>query len=79
MCRREHPREEVGVVQYTAVTRWDALLDVAKVWAAIDLRRGEETSEEEKEEEWLDDGDTDSRCVCFMTQQKCGTYAFLAP
>ncbi|KAI0941273.1 hypothetical protein AcV7_002888 [Taiwanofungus camphoratus] len=54
-CRATCPRDEIEVVQLTALQQWDALLDVAKAWARMDRRREEDTSEEEAEEEFIDD------------------------
>ncbi|OBZ70189.1 hypothetical protein A0H81_09699 [Grifola frondosa] len=55
-CRTECSREDIEVVEYTASQQWDALLDVAKNWAKVDHRREEDTSDEEAEEEFIDDG-----------------------
>lgn len=58
-CRQRWPRDEVESVQYTESERWDALLDVAKAWAAFDTGRGEEeTSEEEAEEAFFKGSET---------------------
>lgn len=54
-CRAGCPRDEIEVVQYTASQQWDSLLEVAKIWAKMDMRREVETSEEEAEDEFLDD------------------------
>ncbi|KAI0329536.1 hypothetical protein GY45DRAFT_1324815 [Cubamyces sp. BRFM 1775] len=55
-CRAVSDREDAEVVQFTASEQWDALLDVAKQWAKMDVRRAESTSEEEDAEEFIDDG-----------------------
>ncbi|KAI9000711.1 hypothetical protein BD414DRAFT_542398 [Trametes punicea] len=54
-CRAVCLREEAELVQYTASEQWDALLDVAKQWAKMDVRREEETTEEEDAEQFIDD------------------------
>lgn len=54
-CRSVCPRDEIEFVQYTASQQWDDLLDVAKAWAKMDLRRQADTSDEELEEEFIDD------------------------
>lgn len=56
-CRTPCPRDELETVEFTSTQQWDALLDVARKWAKIDLRREEDTSEEEGEEEFIDDPD----------------------
>ncbi|KZT06434.1 uncharacterized protein LAESUDRAFT_653343, partial [Laetiporus sulphureus 93-53] len=58
-CRAPCPRNEIEVLQYTASEQWDALLEVAKAWAKMDRRREADTSEEEAEEEFIDDGQPD--------------------
>ncbi|KAI0774584.1 hypothetical protein C8Q74DRAFT_1201049 [Fomes fomentarius] len=60
-CRTVAPRDELEVVERTATERWDALLAVATRWAKIDVRREEDTSEEEAEEEFIDDGENEER------------------
>ncbi|KAF5358947.1 hypothetical protein D9758_004741 [Tetrapyrgos nigripes] len=55
-CKQVCAREDVELVHYTERERWDALLDVAKAWCAMDHHAGEETSEEEAEEEFINDG-----------------------
>ncbi|KAL6307143.1 hypothetical protein BKA93DRAFT_823606 [Sparassis latifolia] len=59
-CRKVWPRDEPEAIQYTASQQWDALLDVAKDWACMDHRREDDTSEEEAEEEFIDDGIPDA-------------------
>lgn len=59
-CRSEFKREEIETVKYTASQQWDELLEVAKAWAKVDRRREAETSEEEAEEEFIDDGQTEA-------------------
>ncbi|KAI0658488.1 hypothetical protein C8Q70DRAFT_1135073 [Cubamyces menziesii] len=54
-CRTVCERDEAELVQYTASEQWDALLDVARQWAKMDVRRAESTSEEEDAEEFIDD------------------------
>jgi hypothetical protein len=61
ICRQETPRDEIQLIQYTARTQWDKLLDIAKAWGAIDIRGEEETSDEEEEEAFIDDSDEDAR------------------
>lgn len=56
-CRREISKDDMEVIQFTASQQWDALLTVANRWAKMDRRRELETSEEEAEENWIDDGD----------------------
>lgn len=60
-CRTVAPRDELEVVERTATERWDALLAVATRWAKVDVRREEDTSEEEAEEEFIDDGENEER------------------
>ncbi|KAI1796077.1 hypothetical protein LXA43DRAFT_1160524 [Ganoderma leucocontextum] len=60
-CRVVCPRDELELVEYTASEQWDALLDVAKRWARMDTRREADTSEEEDEEEFIDDGENETR------------------
>ncbi|KAI0371544.1 hypothetical protein BV20DRAFT_1051563 [Pilatotrama ljubarskyi] len=55
-CRMQCPRDETETIRFTAVERWDALLDVAKQWARMDTRRHDDTTEEEDAESFLDDG-----------------------
>ena len=43
-------------MEYLASEQWDALLEVAKQWAKIDRRRELETSDEEEEEQFIDEG-----------------------
>ncbi|THV08385.1 hypothetical protein K435DRAFT_771901 [Dendrothele bispora CBS 962.96] len=71
VCRGVSDRDTVEHVHLTERERWDRLTDVAKAWSAMD-RHGEETSEEEAEEEFInnetsrsassagDKGDSDS-------------------
>ena len=54
-CRAVYEKDEAELVQYTASEQWDALLDVARQWAKMDVRRAESTSEEEDAEEFIDD------------------------
>ena len=54
-CRSVCPRDEIEIIQYTASQQWDDLLDVAKAWAKMDLRRQADTSDEEVEEEFIND------------------------
>ncbi|KAK7060489.1 hypothetical protein VNI00_001254 [Paramarasmius palmivorus] len=56
-CREVHPRDDVEQVQYTETKRWDLLLDVAKAAMVLDSgHRGvEDTSEEERSENFVDD------------------------
>lgn len=49
-CRKEVDRGDLEEVEYTASQQWDALLDVARVWAKSDKREVLDTSEEEAEE-----------------------------
>ncbi|PIL37436.1 hypothetical protein GSI_01130 [Ganoderma sinense ZZ0214-1] len=58
-CRELCQRDELELVEYTASEQWDALLEVAKQWARMDTRREADTSEEEDEEEFLDDGENE--------------------
>ncbi|KAH9855028.1 hypothetical protein C2E23DRAFT_725583, partial [Lenzites betulinus] len=59
-CRQECEREDIELIRYTASEQWDALLDVANRWAALDVRRAESSSEEEDAEEFIHD-DTEER------------------
>lgn len=59
-CRTPCPRDEMETVELTSTQQWDALLDVARRWAKIDMRRQEDTSEEEGEEEFIDDAETNN-------------------
>ena len=56
-CRKVCRRDELELVEYTAPGQWDALLDVAKQWARMDTRREVDTSEEEDEEDFIDEGE----------------------
>lgn len=60
-CRKKTPRNETELVRYTPNQQWDGLLDVAKEWAKIDRRPEDDTSEEDDEEAFLEDGSADSR------------------
>lgn len=60
-CRQTVPRDEVELVQYTAVAQWDELLEVARKWAEIDRRGAEDTSEEEDTESFIKDESTELR------------------
>ncbi|KAK7470492.1 hypothetical protein VKT23_001918 [Stygiomarasmius scandens] len=55
-CRQVSPRDSVELVHYTEQGRWDDLLKVAEAWCAMDRRGEAETSEEEGEEEFINDG-----------------------
>ena len=57
ICRKEADSDDLEIVQHTATTQWDALLEVAADWAKIDNRREQDTSEEEAEEGFIDDGE----------------------
>ncbi|KAI0638506.1 hypothetical protein C8Q77DRAFT_1154138 [Trametes polyzona] len=54
-CRGLCPKDEMEVVEFTASEQWDALLDVAKRWAKMDVRREQATTEEEDAEDFIDD------------------------
>ncbi|KAI0776138.1 hypothetical protein BD413DRAFT_526771 [Trametes elegans] len=54
-CREVCARDEAELVELTASQQWDALLEVAKKWARMDVRREESTSEEEDAEQFIDD------------------------
>ncbi|EJF62303.1 hypothetical protein DICSQDRAFT_169335 [Dichomitus squalens LYAD-421 SS1] len=56
-CRNVCQKDELELVEYTASEQWDALLDVAKRWARMDIRREAETSEEEDEENFIVEGE----------------------
>ena len=60
-CRELCQRDELELVESTASEQWDAWLEVAKGWARMDTRREADTSEEEDEEEFLDDGENETR------------------
>ncbi|KAK0206396.1 hypothetical protein DFS33DRAFT_1314419 [Desarmillaria ectypa] len=55
-CRRVCPRDDVENVYMTETERWDRLLEVAQAWGAMDRRGEEETSEEEAQEDFINDG-----------------------
>lgn len=59
-CRKLCRRDEIEIVQFTASQQWDALLEIAKAWAKVDLLRQEDTSEEEAEEQFIDDEPPDA-------------------
>lgn len=65
-CRTEAARDDLEVVEYTATAQWDALLSVATSWAKIDRRGSQDTSDEEAEEEFIDDGTTETKYL-FLT------------
>ncbi|KAI0722639.1 hypothetical protein C8Q76DRAFT_719590 [Earliella scabrosa] len=56
-CRKVCRRDDVEVIEQTASEQWDALLEVAQKWARMDVPRADDTSEEEAEEEFIDDGE----------------------
>ncbi|KAI0650420.1 hypothetical protein C8Q79DRAFT_900102 [Trametes meyenii] len=60
-CRMLCLRDEAELIEFTASEQWDALLDVARQWARMDVRREDDTTEEEDAEEFLDDGVEESR------------------
>ncbi|KAF8622082.1 hypothetical protein AX15_007226 [Amanita polypyramis BW_CC] len=55
MCRGKWERDEVMNVYMSETARWDALIDVAQAFSAMDRRGEEETSEEENDEDFIDD------------------------
>ncbi|KAK0490868.1 hypothetical protein IW261DRAFT_1434475 [Armillaria novae-zelandiae] len=55
-CRRVCSRDDVEIVYMTETERWDRLLEVAQAWGAMDRRGEEETSEEEAQEDFINDG-----------------------
>ncbi|KAK2466061.1 hypothetical protein APHAL10511_001703 [Amanita phalloides] len=54
MCRRRCDRNEVMLVHMSETSRWDALLQVAQAFSAIDSRGEMDTEEEEGEEDFID-------------------------
>lgn len=66
-CRKLCRRDEIEIVQFTASQQWDALLEIAKVWAKVDLLRQEDTSEEEAEEQFIDDEPPDGSVRSVLT------------
>ncbi|PPQ77664.1 hypothetical protein CVT25_011099 [Psilocybe cyanescens] len=55
-CREPSERDSLEKITMTEQDRWDRLLEVAQAWDAWDHRGEEETSEEEAEESFIDDG-----------------------
>ncbi|KAK0191107.1 hypothetical protein F5146DRAFT_1047112 [Armillaria mellea] len=55
-CRQVCSRDDVEIVYMTETERWDRLLEVAQAWGAMDRRGEEETSEEEAQENFINDG-----------------------
>jgi len=55
-CRRRWERDEIKLVDMDETSRWDALLQVAQAFSAMDTRGEMETEEEEEEENFIDDG-----------------------
>ncbi|EED81080.1 predicted protein [Postia placenta Mad-698-R] len=58
---------DVGDTAHTMRKQWDALLEIAKVWAKVDLLRQEDTSEEEAEEQFIDDEPPDGSVRSVLT------------
>jgi hypothetical protein len=56
-CREQWKRGDVEVVTLTSKSQWDELVDVATAWSKMDSRREVDSSEEEREENFIDDGD----------------------
>ncbi|KAA1466784.1 hypothetical protein DENSPDRAFT_831667 [Dentipellis sp. KUC8613] len=57
-CRAETEMGEVETVQFTASEQWDAMLVVANDFAKMEVQRPRmDTSEEEAEEQFIDDGE----------------------
>ncbi len=54
------------MVYLTETDRWDALIKVANAFSAVDKRGEEETSEEEAQENFIDDGDSDTEIQRFV-------------
>ncbi|KAI0677232.1 hypothetical protein C8Q78DRAFT_1073954 [Trametes maxima] len=59
-CRGLCSRDDADLVEFTASEQWDALLDVARQWAKMDVRRVDDTTEEEDAEDFIDDGTEES-------------------
>ena len=59
--------ESLEQVEITATQQWDELLELAQQFAAMEVQLGPDTSEEEEEENlrenFIDDGDTETRSV----------------
>ena len=60
-CRKDIPKDDMEVVEYTASEQWDALLEVANRWATIDdVLDGESEDDDSGDENAEDDeGDDD--------------------
>ncbi|KAI0751106.1 hypothetical protein C8Q80DRAFT_1155544 [Daedaleopsis nitida] len=54
VCRVVCRRDELEPLELTPSAQWDALLEVAKQWAKMDVRREEDTTEEEAEEDFIE-------------------------
>ena len=81
-CRKVCRRDDVEVIEQTASEQWDALLEVAQKWAEMDVPREDDTSEEEAEEQFIDDGEeddkaeeTDTRSVPRLYRRRQVSYA----
>ena len=56
-CRGVTERDDLELIHMTEGERWDELLTIARAWCAWDQRGNMETSEEESEENFIDDGE----------------------
>ncbi|KZT29350.1 hypothetical protein NEOLEDRAFT_1214906, partial [Neolentinus lepideus HHB14362 ss-1] len=59
-CRKLCNKSSIEVVYRTASQQWDALMEVAKKWAKMDLRREVSSSEEEAEARFIDDAGSET-------------------
>jgi hypothetical protein len=66
-CRRLSNIEDFEHVELTATRQWDQLLEIAQQFAVMEEQLGPDTSEEEEEENlrenFIDDGDSETRFV----------------
>jgi zinc-RING finger domain len=69
-CRRLSDVDNFEPVEFTATQQWDQLLEIAQQFAAMEGQLGPDTSEEEKEENlrenFIDDGDNETRFVAVV-------------
>ncbi|KAH9855026.1 hypothetical protein C2E23DRAFT_49285 [Lenzites betulinus] len=63
ICRQGCKRWDIELIRYTASEQWDDLREVAKLWAAMDVRRAKQLSEEEEENAvaWIYDSDAETQ------------------
>ena len=79
-CRRLSDIDNFEPVEFTATQQWDQLLEIAQRFAAMEEQLGPDTSEEEGEENlrenFIDDGDSETRFVA-VAVSKVGTFGVL--